>query len=648
MRRSAVLVVCAAAVLSGCGTHAHVSAPRTTTASSPPSAHVGKPTVQRTKLVSVLRLPVVRSRILPGYLLVADRNNDRVILLSPDRRIVWQRTGFRQPDDAFFTPGYRGVITNEEFDETLTQISLRTKRVVWRYGHAGVAGRAAGYLDAPDDAYRLPNGVTTVADIQNCRIVELRPDRTVLRVLGGSCVHDPPRGFASPNGDTPLPDGGMLVTEIGGWIDRLDRSGNLVWSVRTPFSYPSDAQLLPNGRILVCAFDTPGRVVEMTKSGRVTWSFGSSSGRDRLDRPSLAIALPNGFVAINDDWRHRVLIVDPRTSQIVWQYGHTDVASRAPGYLDKPDGMDFLPASGAHATSVAQSSVASRPSPAPTSAPVLAVKRIGSLPEAISRLSAVALPGGRIVALGGLVAGSSSAEILAGAPAGLHRLGSLPAPTHDAAAVVVGPRAVELVGGGESVSQPSVVRVDAVTGAARRLHPLDEPLSDLGAAVIRGHTYLVGGFTGTRYATAVLRVGPRDRTTVVARLPAGTRYAGVAALGDAIYVAGGVTTAGPSAAVYRVDVAARRVSRIATLPRPVAHAPLVASAGALWLVGGDASRSVWRIDPRSGRVSLAARLPGPLANAAAVALPDRTIVVLGGDGSDAVLALTPRVRARAG
>ncbi len=646
MRRSALLVC--ACVLTGCGAHTHVSAPQTSTESSSPSTHVGKPTRQKTRLASVLRLPLVRSRVLPGYLLVADRNNDRVILLSPDRRIVWQRAGFRQPDDAFFTPGFRGVITNEEFDDTLTQISLRTKRVVWRYGHAGIAGRAAGYLDAPDDAYRLPNGVTTVADIRNCRIVELRHDRTVLRVLGGSCVHDPPRGFASPNGDTPLPDGGMLVTEIGGWIDRLDRAGKLVWSVRTPFAYPSDAQLLPNGRILVCAFLDPGRVVEMTRSGRVTWSFGASTGRDRLDRPSLAIALPNGFVAINDDWRHRVIVVDPRTNHIVWQYGHVDVASRAPGYLDKPDGMDFLPASSrSPSASVPRPSPAGRTtSPESTKAPVLSVTRIGSLPDAISRLSAAVLPGGRIVVLGGLVAGRSSSTILAGPPAHLQRIGSLPAPTHDAAAVAVGPHAVVVLGGGDSVSQPSVVRVDAVTGTARRLHPLDEPLSDLGAVVVRGHTYLAGGFTGTLYASAVLRLGPGDRTTVVARLPAGVRYAGVAALGDAIYVAGGVTTGGPSDAVYRVDIARHRVSRIANLPRPVAHAPLVTSAGALWLVGGDGSSSVWRIDPQNGRVSLAARLPKPLANAAAVTLPDGRIVVVGGDGSDAVFALAPGTRSR--
>ena len=197
------------------------------------------------------------------------------------------------------------------------------------------------------------------------------------------------------------------------------------------------------------------------------------------------------------------------------------------------------------------------------------------------------------------------------------------------------------LGGGESVSSPAVVRIDPSTRRVRRLPTLDEPLSDLGAAVVRGRTYLVGGYTGARYASAVLRVDAKDRTHVVARLPAGTRYAGIAALGDQIYVAGGVTESGASDAVYRVDVRSGRVSRAATLPRPTAHAPLVAASGALWLIGGDGSRSVFRIELPSGRVSVAARLPRVLANAAAVAMSDGLVVVLGGDGSDAVLAFEP-------
>jgi hypothetical protein len=571
-------------------------------------------------------------------LLVADRNNDRILVLSPDKRIVWQFRGMRQPDDAFFTPGYRSVITNEEFNDTLQEVSLASKRTIWSYGHAGVAGSGPGYLDSPDDAYRLPSGITTVADIKNCRIVQLRASGTVARVLGGTCSHDPPRGFASPNGDTPLPDGGLLVTEIGGWIDRLDARGRVVWSVRSPVSYPSDAQLLPNGNILVSGFTTPGHVVEMTRAGHVLWSFGATSGVDMLDRPSLAIELPNGLVAINDDWRHRVVLVDPRTKRIVWQYGHTGIASAAIGYLSKPDGMDFLPATRAdHAPFAARVSptvvASARRVVSPTA--LVRVMKVGMLPAATSRLSAVALPDGRVLALGGLVGGSSSRQVLLGKPAKLRVAGSLPDPTHDAAAVLLGSR-VELFGGGQATSVANVVRVDPRTGAAQRLRQLDEPLSDLGAVAIAGRAYLVGGYTGSRFASAVLRVGSGDRTTTVARLPAGLRYAGVAALGDTIYVAGGVTTGGASDAILRVDPGTHRVVRIGRLPQPIAHAPLVAADGALWLIGGDGSRAILRIDPRTGAVVRVGRLPAPLANAAAVALPDGRIVVLGGDGSGAV------------
>ena len=108
-----------------------------------------------------------------------------------------------------------------------------------------------------------------------------------------------------------------------------------------------------------------------------------------------------------------------------------------------------------------------------------------------------------------------------------------------------------------------------------------------------------------------------------------------------VYVAGGITTAGTSNAVYRFDPATGTVEQVATLPEPVAHAPLVALDGALYLLGGDGSNAVWRITP-SGGVSLAGHLPEPLANAAAVSLGG-SIYLFGGDGSDAVLRVTPNL-----
>jgi hypothetical protein len=326
------------------------------------------------------------------------------------------------------------------------------------------------------------------------------------------------------------------------------------------------------------------------------------------------------MIAVTDDWHHRVVVIDPRTKQIAWQYGHTGVASSAPGYLSKPDGLDLLPARFLAAAHVR----------------ALRVNRVGSLPQAASRVAAVALPGGRVIALGGLAGSSSTDWVVAGKPSSLRRVGTLPTPTHDAAAAEVG-RIVYLFGGGEQVSSPAIVRVDPTTGRARPAGTIGEPLSDLGAVTVGRSAYLVGGYTGSRWATAILRYRPGAQPHLLTRLPVGLRYAGVAAIGPRIYVAGGVTTAGASTAVYAVDVRTRSVTQVATLPAAVAHAPLVAIRGRLYLVGGvDTSgrprKGILRIDPASGTVAAAGSLPVALADAAAVPML-RAAVVLGGKGA---------------
>lgn len=302
----------------------------------------------------VLGLPTLKPGPVPGYLMIADRDNNRIILLNPrTKTIVWKfpRVGdvrpgqtFHDPDDAFFTPGYRSITTNEEYNQSMAEIDLRTHRIVWSYGHADISGSAPGYLSNPDDTYKLRTGLYQVADIVNCRVIWIDRAKRIVRSVGhaGDCAHDPPHSLSSPNGDTPLADGGVLVTEIGGWVDRISRSGRLLYSVRTPTTYPSDAQLLPDGDILVAGFNTPGRVDQITPSGRIVWTF-APSGYWSLDRPSLAVRWPNGMIAITDDWHHRVLVVDPHTKRVVWSYGHLNRPGSAAGYLNKPDGLDLLP-----------------------------------------------------------------------------------------------------------------------------------------------------------------------------------------------------------------------------------------------------------------------------------------------------------------
>jgi hypothetical protein len=121
---------------------------------------------------------------------------------------------------------------------------------------------------------------------------------------------------------------------------------------------------------------------------------------------------------------------------------------------------------------------------------------------------------------------------------------------------------------------------------------------------------------------------------VVARLPTGTRYAGAAALGRTIYVAGGLTTSGATRAVYAVSPGGN-VRQIATLPTAEDHAALAALGQSLYLVGG---RQVLAIDPATGKVSVAARLPSSLTDPTATTIGNR-IVVTGG-GTNGVWSLT--------
>jgi hypothetical protein len=76
----------------------------------------------------------------------------------------------------------------------------------------------------------------------------------------------------------------------------------------------------------------------------VLWRYAPTSGTGRLDHPSLAVMLSDGTIALNDDFRARVIVIDPRTDRIVWQYGRTDVGGRSPGHLLTPDGIDIIPA----------------------------------------------------------------------------------------------------------------------------------------------------------------------------------------------------------------------------------------------------------------------------------------------------------------
>ena len=289
---------------------------------------------------------------LPGDVLIADHLNNRLLIIDPQGRVRWQfpRPGdlargqtFLVPDDAFFSPDGKYIVATQEDNFVISVINVATSKIVYRYGTPGVPGSGPNHLNNPDDAMIAPGGAIVAADIKNCRIVTIAPPaHRTLHIIGqttSACLHNPPRRFGSPNGAFPLTDGRYLVTEINGaWADEMSLSGHVYSSLHPPgVAYPSDTNEVYPGRYLTADYSAPGKVAEFDSRGRLLWRFGG------LNHPSLALPLPNGNILVNDDFNHRVIVIDPATHRIVWQYGHTGVSGSAPGYLNNPDGVDLVP-----------------------------------------------------------------------------------------------------------------------------------------------------------------------------------------------------------------------------------------------------------------------------------------------------------------
>ncbi len=294
--------------------------------------------------------------VLPGPVLIADRDNNRLLEVSPTGRVLWRfpeggnlapGESFRLPDDAFFSPdGHRVVVTQED-DFVISVVDVTRPRIVFRYGHPGAPGSEPGFLHNPDDALLTPGDAILAADIKNCRLVVIRPPaHNLTQQLGqtGNCTHELGVSYGSPNGAFPMSNGDTVVTEINGdWIDVLDGNGRPVTDSHPPgFSYPSDTNEVRPGVFLSVDYTNPGAIETFTTAGKLLWRY-EPTGANALDRPSLALPLPNGDVLANDDKNDRVIVVDPHTDRIVWQYGHTHRPGARAGFLSNPDGVDLAP-----------------------------------------------------------------------------------------------------------------------------------------------------------------------------------------------------------------------------------------------------------------------------------------------------------------
>jgi DNA-binding beta-propeller fold protein YncE len=291
---------------------------------------------------------------LPYPIVIADRRNNRLIEIAPDKRIVWEFPSpnlkvYRGNEDVSFSHDGRLLAVSEEDNFDVHLVDYEQRALVWTYGTPDTRGSGPGLFNYPDDAHLLADGKFITADIRNCRVLIIDPKTSTVATQWGTpgkCRHNPPHELSHPNGVTDMANGDILMTEIGdAWITRITRAGQVVWSVKAPnIHYPSDAFPTVDGKqVIVADFWKPGRVVIFNPLTRkVTWEYFVKEGDKALDHSSIAMELPDtGDILVVDDLNDRVLVIDRKTKEIIWQYGEKGKKGFAPGLLNYPDGVDL-------------------------------------------------------------------------------------------------------------------------------------------------------------------------------------------------------------------------------------------------------------------------------------------------------------------
>jgi len=290
------------------------------------------------------------STALASNILIADRSNHRLVVVSPKGQQIWS-SPIDSPSDAYISGSGRSITVTEHSRMQVLVLGIVSHKIDFHYGHPNIAGSGINRLHDPATAQFMPDGRLAIADKSNCRIVFVKPpSHHRVSYLGKprACVHNPPHNFGFPDAVFPMADGGLVVTELSpAWVDILGKDDALVAEMQPQgLSAPYDANEYAPGKLIATNYSDPGAVEEFDSSGRVSWSYDPKTGPGVLDYPTLAQVLPDGNVLVSDTRNDRVVVIDASTKKIIWQYGHTHANGNGPGFLHTPDSAVLVPSAG--------------------------------------------------------------------------------------------------------------------------------------------------------------------------------------------------------------------------------------------------------------------------------------------------------------
>lgn len=207
-------------------------------------------------------------RLKNGNTLIADTTNNRVIEVSPDKKIVFST------DD-------------------------------WSDGTGIMSDNT--HLGYPNDAHILGNGKLIITDRNNNRCVIVSREGEV------EWFYD--RDIKHPHNCDMLSNGNVIIADSDGKrVIEVNMQKEIVWEYSNGLDWPRDAERRDNGNTVITD-SRNSRIIEVNSEGDIVWQYKVPYFANFYD----ADILDNGNLLISDQQHHQVLEVDP-FGNIVWAF----------------------------------------------------------------------------------------------------------------------------------------------------------------------------------------------------------------------------------------------------------------------------------------------------------------------------------------
>ncbi|WP_430391586.1 hypothetical protein [Dyella sp. 20L07] len=221
--------------------------------------------------------------------------DNRVFFVDPQGDILWQYgqagvTGsgpdqLNTPVHSLYLnsfPQHFGphVLITDQGNQRVILVDLG-HHIEWQYGTTGVSGNGSNQLNNPNSAEVLENGHVLIADENNNRVIEIKPNLQIVKQF----------------------------------------------TAQGTISGAAFASRLANGDTLISDSNN-NRIVEVNGNDQVVWEYftNTQSGSNPAPLPTRAVRLRNGNTLISDQFNNRVIEVN-MAKHIVFQQG----ALNAPG-----------------------------------------------------------------------------------------------------------------------------------------------------------------------------------------------------------------------------------------------------------------------------------------------------------------------------